>query len=213
MKKIPQPENMTAQSSEPADENPPVFPGTESPRSLGEMMKEAETVQAEESVSVSEPAQESANNGKPRRVKKMSRSQARRHARERTLQALYQWDVSSGQSSEIREQFLKEQDMSRVDVDYFVKLYNGVSHAPQKVDDAMESSLDRPIQDLDPIERAVLRICTYEMTQCLDIPVRVIINEGIEITKRFGADKGHRYINGVLDKLATEVRPLEMQRR
>ena len=77
----------------------------------------------------------------------------------------------------------------------------------------MKGSLDRDIDALDPIERAVLRIATYELTQCLDIPARVVINEGIEITKRFGADKGHRYINGVVDKLAAEVRPLEMKKR
>jgi len=103
--------------------------------------------------------------------------------------------------------------MSRVDVDYFVLLFNGVSHQPQVLDDAMSGSLDRGINDLDPVERAVLRIATYELTQCLDIPARVVINEGIEITKRFGADKGHTYINGVLDKLAKDVRGLEMTRR
>lgn len=210
MKNIPQPEELK-NSKEGSDELPadatPLIPGTEEPRSLGDMMREAEQAQSSESPS------ESATTEKPKRVKKVSRSQARRYARERALQALYQWDVSTAQSTDVRKQFMDEQDMSRVDVEYFTLLFNGVSHNPQSVDDAMKASLDRDIDALDPIERAVLRIATYELTQCLDIPARVVINEGIEITKRFGADKGHRYINGVLDKLAAEVRPLEMKKR
>ncbi|NND91477.1 MAG: transcription antitermination factor NusB [Granulosicoccus sp.] len=148
-----------------------------------------------------------------KRGKRVTRTQLRRNARERALQALYQWDVSDGQVSQIRQQFLDEQDMSRVDVDYFIQLFNGISHAPQAVDDALATALDRPIAELDPIERNVLRIATFELTRSPDIPARVVINEGIEITKRFGADKGHRYVNGVLDKLATEVRPREMKKR
>ncbi len=103
--------------------------------------------------------------------------------------------------------------MSRVDVDYFILLFNGVSHHPDAIDAALFDALDRPIADLDPIERGVLRIAAYELTECADIPARVVINEGIEITKRYGADKGHKYVNGVLDKLAASVRPLEMRRR
>ena len=214
MKNIPQPEelkNAKGAGSSDADaltgESAPVIPGTEEPRSMGDILREAELAQSAESSPEADAAE------KPKRVKKVSRSQSRRHARERALQALYQWDVSTAQSSDVRTQFIDEQDMSRVDVEYFTQLFNGVSHDPQTVDEAMKGSLDRDIEALDPIERAVLRIATYELTQCLDIPARVVINEGIEITKRFGADKGHRYINGVLDKLAAEVRPLEMKKR
>jgi N utilization substance protein B len=210
MKNIPQPEELktpTEGESTDAADSAPVLPGTESPRSMGDMMREAEANKQ----AVADDA--AARSEKSKRVKKVSRSQARRFARERALQALYQWEVSKGQSSDVRTQFLDEQDMSRVDVDYFVMLFNGVSHQPQDLDDAMKESLDRDINELDPIERAVLRIATFEFTQCPDIPARVVINEGIEITKRFGADKGHTYINAVLDKLAKEVRALEMTRR
>jgi len=216
MKKIPQPEESAKPSGNDVEQATPLLPGTEEARSLGDMMREAELASTTAGTTASEApgaARLAAGAGKPRRVKKVSRSQSRRYARERALQALYQWDVSAGQSSDVRNQFLDDQDMSRVDVDYFTKLFNGVSHNPDAVDEAMEDSLDRPNADLDPIERAVLRIATYELTQCPDIPARVVINEGIEITKRFGADKGHRYVNGVLDKLATAVRPLEMKRR
>ena len=110
----------------------------------------------------------------------------------------------------MRKQFLDTQDMSRVDVDYFVELFNAISHDPDVVDTAMADALDRPIDDLDPIERGVLRVAVFELMQRPDIPARVVINEGVEITKRFGADKGHRYVNGVLDKLAKQLRSGEM---
>ena len=191
----------------------PVMPGTEEPRSLGELMREAELAsKAEQDALVQSKAKEGSAE-KKQRFKKPPRSQARRYARERALQALYQLDVSSEQVSTIRQQFLDTQDMSRVDVDYFVLLYNGVASNPQVLDEALLDGLDRPIEGLDPIERAVLRIAAFELREQADIPARVVINEGIEITKRFGADKGHRYVNGVLDKLALKLRPLEMKPR
>lgn len=219
MKKMPQPDKQSPPSSPQEDEaaavatavdgSQPVLPGTEQPRSLGKMLREAEAEHdaSEQAVSAEAPA------SKHKKVKKVSRSQSRRYARERALQALYQWDVSGSQASDVCKQFMDEQDMSRVDVDYFIQLFNGVSHKPDTIDEAMTPALDRPIANLDPIERSVLRIATYELTECPEIPARVIINEGIEVTKRFGADKGHRYVNGVLDKLAAAVRPLEMKKR
>ncbi len=194
----------------------PVIPGTEEPRSLGDMLREAELEQAraaEAQAARATDAQVAGAAPQPKSGKKVSLAQSRRYARERALQALYQWDVSSGQSSDVRQQFIDDQDMSRVDVDYFILIFNGVSHNPEAVDATLFDALDRPIADLDPIERGVLRIAAYELTECPDIPARVVINEGIEITKRYGADKGHRYVNGVLDKLAASVRPLEMRRR
>ena len=191
----------------------PVLPGTEQPRSLGDIMREAEQANQEVADALAPSVHTDELPKKARKSKKPPRSQARRYARERALQALYQWDVSDGQSSTIRQQFIDSQDMSRVDIDYFLLLYNGVSRNPQVLDDALFVGLDRPIEGLDPIERAVLRIAAFELTEQADIPARVIINEGIEITKRFGADKGHRYVNGVLDKLAMSLRPLEMKSR
>ncbi len=197
----------------------PVLPGTEEPRSLGDMLREAEMEQARAAQTAQTTdaqvtgAQTTGGASRPKSGKKVSRSQSRRYAREKALQALYQWDVSSGQSSDVRKQFIDDQDMSRVDVDYFVLIFNGVSHNPEAIDATLFDALDRPIADLDPIERGVLRIAAYELTECPDIPARVVINEGIEITKRYGADKGHKYVNGVLDKLASSVRPLEMRRR
>ncbi|MFK8078723.1 MAG: transcription antitermination factor NusB [Granulosicoccus sp.] len=208
MKKIPS-------ASEPTGDDLPLMPGTEAPRSLGDLMREAEAASVERDtaaqsadVTAPSPAQP-----RPRKPKKLGRAQSRRFARERVLQALYQWDVSAAQSSAIRQEFIDNQDMSRVDVDYFLLVYNGVSQRPQVLDDTLEDCLDRPIADLDPIERSVLRIAAFELREQLEIPARVVINEGIEITKRFGADKGHRYVNGVLDKLAVSLRPQEMRPR
>lgn len=192
----------------------PVLPGTEEPRSLGDMLREAELEQARVAQAQSARQDDAlATDAASKPARKISRAQSRRYAREKALQALYQWDVSAGQSSDVRKQFIDAQDMSRVDVDYFILLFNGVSHNPEVIDAALLDALDRPIVDLDPIERGVLRIAAYELTECPDIPARVVINEGIEITKRYGADKGHRYVNGVLDKLAVSVRPLEMRPR
>ena len=201
----------------------PLLPGTESPRSLGDLMREAAaeagnaaSAVAGSSGTVSADTQSAPtpdpdpNPGRTGKIKKTSRTQQRRYARERALQALYQWDIGNAQSSDVRKQFLDTQDMSRVDVDYFVELFNGISHDPDVVDTAMADALDRPIDDLDPIERGVLRVAVYELMQRPDIPARVVINEGVEITKRFGADKGHRYVNGVLDKLAKQLRSGEM---
>lgn len=236
MKKIPQPDDQTVstdeQRSSPAvssgastlEPTAPLLPGTEEPRSLGELMREAEASaleqqsptgrsadlpDGEKSGAVSLSAKR--ESPKARRSKRPSRAQSRRFARERALQALYQWDVSAAQSSMVRQEFLDTQDMSRVDVDYFTLLYNGVSHNPEAVDAILLDCLDRPMNDLDPVERAVLRIAAFELSQQKDIPARVVINEGIEITKRFGADKGHHYVNGVLDKLAMALRAPEMK--
>jgi len=188
----------------------PMLPGTEQPRSLGELMRQAEAA----SQSASEEAEAAgASQPRKRRSKRPGRAQARRFARERALQALYQLDVSNAQVSSLRDEFVEAQDMSRVDVEYFLLLFNGVAHHPDTVDAALHDCLDRPVADLDPIERSVLRIAAFELAERPDIPARVVINEGIEITKRFGADKGHRYVNGVLDKLAMRWRPLEMRSR
>jgi N utilization substance protein B len=144
-------------------------------------------------------------------VDKTSKKQARRLARERALQALYQWDITAADASAVRKEIIERQEMDRVDLDYFTELFNGVSHDVDSVDTILAKSLDRPIAELDPIERSVLRLCCYELSEQLATPARVVINEGIEITKRYGADQGHKYINGVLDKLALVLRSAEMK--
>ena len=209
--------NKPTRSGETEESELPLMPGTEKSRSLGDLIREVAESDTPTAIKPedgnADKRGEAQRSTSTRRQKKPGRAQARRYARERALQALYQWDLSDAQATSVRQEFLDTQEMGRVDLDYFVLLFNGVSHDPDAVDALLADSLDRPILDLDPVERAVLRIAAFELSQQADIPARVIINEGIEITKRFGADKGHHYVNGVLDKLAKSLRSQEMRKR
>ncbi len=134
---------------------------------------------------------------------------ARSRARRRALQALYAWQMSGSHMSAVIEQFRHEQDMEIADLDYFEDLLRGVEKNVAVLDECLRPHIDREVAQIDPIERAVLRLAAYELKFRPDVPYRVVINEAIEVTKRFGADHGHSYVNGVLDKLAAELRTAE----
>jgi N utilization substance protein B len=134
---------------------------------------------------------------------------ARSRARRRALQALYAWQVSGSGMNAVIQQFQHEQDMEVADLDYFEDLLHGVERNLAAIDESLKPYVDREIEQIDPIERAALRMAAYELKYRPDVPYRVIINEAIEVTKRFGADHGHSYVNGVLDKLAMQLRPVE----
>lgn len=136
---------------------------------------------------------------------------ARSRARRRALQALYAWQMSGSAMKSVIEQFRHEQDMEVADLEYFEDLLRGVETHVNELDEALKPYIDREVEQIDPIERAVLRLAAYELKYRPDVPYRVIINEAIEVTKRFGADHGHSYVNGVLDKLATQLRVTEKQ--
>lgn len=138
-------------------------------------------------------------------------SNARTKARRNVVQALYQWQLSGGDIAEIEAQFLSEYDMKKVDVDYFKELFKQIPLHLHEIDDHLQPFLDRPIDEVDPVERAILRIAVYELGFCLDIPYRVVINESIELAKRFGAEHGHKYVNGVIDQIAKKLRAVEMK--
>ena len=135
---------------------------------------------------------------------------ARSRARRRALQAIYAWQLSGQSIDKVIEQFRDEQDMEIADLTYFEDLVRGIDKNCEQLDAALGKFLDREIAQVDPIERGVLRIAAYEMLHRPDIPYRVVINEAIETTKRFGADHGHTYINGVLDKAAGTWRAAEV---
>lgn len=138
----------------------------------------------------------------------MARTKARRIA----VQALYQWDIGSGESlSDIEQQFIEEREVRGADMDYFHQLLFEVPARLASLDQAFAPVLDRAVSSLDPVERAILRIGSYELAHRPEVPVRVAINEGVELAKRFGADQSHRYINGVLDKIARQLRRSEME--
>ncbi len=134
---------------------------------------------------------------------------ARSRARRRALQAIYAWQLSGNRIESVIDQFRHEQDMQIADLEYFENLVRGVERHYAELDAAMLPFLDREIDRVDPIERAALRIAAYELRERLDVPYRVVINEAVETTKRFGADHGHTYVNGVLDKLAAIWRAAE----
>ena len=135
---------------------------------------------------------------------------ARSRARRRALQAIYAWQMSGQPIAQVIEQFRHEQDMEVADLEYFEDLVRGIERNREHIDTELRVFLDREIAQVDPIERGVLLIATYEMLHRPDIPYRVVINEAIETTKRFGADHGHTYINGVLDKAAGTWRAAEV---
>ena len=125
------------------------------------------------------------------------------------MQALYQWDLSGSNLSEIEVQFLEDEDFSKADKDYFHELLHEVPARLDEVEQAFTPYLDRPLNEIDPVERAVLRMASYELLARLDVPYRVIINESVNLTKKFGAEQAHKYINGVLDQTARRLRAVE----
>ena len=136
---------------------------------------------------------------------------ARSRARRRALQAVYAWQLSSSPVERVIDQFRAEQDMEIADLEYFEALVRGVVEHADELDAVLSKFIDRPIAQVDPIERAVLRIAGYELAHRPDVPYRVVINEAIETTKRFGAEHGHTYVNGVLDRAAAQWRAQEIQ--
>ncbi|ABR74845.1 N utilization substance protein B [Actinobacillus succinogenes] len=126
----------------------------------------------------------------------------RRRARECAVQALYSWAVSNNDATEIELSFITEQDMKGVDTPYFRKLFRNTVTYLESVDVTIAPFLDRTSEELTPIEKAVLRLATYELKYEPDVPYKVAINEAIELAKTFGAEDSHKYINGVLDKIA-----------
>lgn len=136
---------------------------------------------------------------------------ARRLARRLIVQALYQLQFNHSSSQELELQFLEDNAMDKVDVLYFQDLLHGVVKQKEQIDAIIKPCLDRPLDDLTPIELSVLRVAVYELKNRLDIPYKVVINEALELTKTFGVQEGYKYVNGVLDKLAKELRSVEMK--
>ncbi|MES9905641.1 MAG: transcription antitermination factor NusB [Sedimenticola sp.] len=135
------------------------------------------------------------------------RSQARHH----TVQALYQWQVTGQDIRDIHNQFLLEQDTGIFELAYFDTLLHGIPAHLSALDEKLGPCLDRSIESVDPVERAILRLGAFELMYQLEVPYRVVINEAVELAKVFGAEQGHRYVNGVLDKLARQVRETEIK--
>lgn len=137
------------------------------------------------------------------------RSRARRYA----VQALYEWHVSGNLPKDIEKQFLIEHHTRKFDRPYFNELLHGVCEQVKELDAEISPLSDRPFKEVDIVEKAILRIGCFELKNRLDIPYRVVINEAIELTKTFGADQAHKFVNGTLDKLAANLRQAEVAAR
>ena len=135
----------------------------------------------------------------------------RRKARRLVLQALYQWLMSGSDPLVISKQY-REETLGKVDWNYFEEVFSEIPGATQKLNESLEPLLDRELVALDPIEKALLYLGTFELANRIDVPYRVVINECVELAKIFGATDSHKYIIGVLDKLASELRPAEVLR-
>ena len=133
----------------------------------------------------------------------------RSRARRRALQAVYAWQISGGNAESLLAQFAHEQAHEVADLAYFENLLRGVLEHRRTLDEALAPFVDRPVEEVDAIERAVLRVAAFELHHRLDVPYRVVINEAIETAKRFGSEHGHTYVNGVLDRAAVEWRKVE----
>ncbi len=136
---------------------------------------------------------------------------ARKKSRTLLVQALYQWQMTDGDLVEVEAQFRAHQDMGGADSDYFSDALRFIIKEYQQLDSLIKPYSEIDLKQLDPVEHAVLWLASYELSQRIDIPYKVVINEAIEQAKQFGATDGHKYINGTLDKLAKQLRALEMQ--
>ena len=131
---------------------------------------------------------------------------ARRKARILALQAVYSWQLSGNAIADIEQQMLIENDVTKIDVEYFKDLARGVAVNHKQLDEAVSPHLTRPFDELDEVERAILRLSSYELKFREDVPYKVAINESIELAKMFGAEDSHKFVNGVLDKAVKQLR-------
>ncbi len=135
---------------------------------------------------------------------------ARSRSRRRALQAVYAMQLSGTGVKDVIAQFAHEQAHEAADLEYFKDLVRGVARHHAELDAALQPFLDRSVEEVDQIERAMLRIATYELQHRLDVPFRVILDEAVKTVKRFGSEHGHTYVNGVLDRAAAQWRALEI---
>lgn len=155
---------------------------------------------------MNQPKSNSAGGGRPSE----GRHERRQRARRRALQALYQWQITLQDADEILGQFRLAQDLSQIDEEYFELLLRGVIDEQQDLDARLQPFLDRPVGQVDMMEQVVLRLGAWELLHSPEVPFRVVLDQAIDLAHRFGAEQGHAYINGVLDKAAKSWRADEV---
>jgi len=136
----------------------------------------------------------------------------RRRSREFALQGLYQWQLAKGDPAAIVRQLAESKGFDKIDADYFRTLLEGTIAAAPELEKAIAPHLDREYARLSPVERGVLLLAGYELAHQPEVPYRAVINEAVELAKSFGGTDGHKFVNGVLDKLAAKLRAPEAQK-
>ena len=137
----------------------------------------------------------------------------RRRSREFAMQGLYQWQLAGTDAATIESQMAVAKGFDKIDRAYFSALLAGAIREAGRLEQSLQPFLDRKCAELSPIERAILFIAAYELENLVEIPYRVVINEAVELAKSYGGTDGFKYVNGVLDKLAADKRPLELANR
>jgi N utilization substance protein B len=138
---------------------------------------------------------------------------SRHLARQAAVQALYQWQLTGQAPEDIESHFISDHELKDVDIEYFHYLVREVPLHLHELDDHLIPHLDRKVEEIDPVERAILRIGAYELEFHLEVPYKVVINEGVELAKTFGAEHGHKYVNAILDRVASKLRAAEIARK
>jgi len=142
-------------------------------------------------------------------MKLSSRTQARRLA----MQGIYEWQMSSNNVAEIETRLLIDKKSKNIDFKLFSELLHNVPKEIDELDAFIAEYVDRPMAEIDPVESAILRLGAYELSKRPDVPYRVVINEAVELAKTYGAEAGHKYVNGIMDKLAAKLRAVEVAER
>lgn len=143
-------------------------------------------------------------------LEKPQRINPRTKARRAALQAIYQWQLNATNVHEIIKQFNEDERLAGLDIELFNELVNSVVNNHESLDEIYSCFLDRKIALINPVEKSILRIGTYELQSSLSVPYKSVIDEAVELAKSFGAEDGHKYINGILDKVAQKLRATEI---
>lgn len=144
-------------------------------------------------------------------VSDKSMAKARGKSRRFAMQAIYQWQMTGDSITDIKQQFFEDNNFSLIDAEYFTELVSGVASSISELDPLLEKNMPRSVESVDPVERAILRLATYEFIHRIDVPYRVVLNEAVNITKEFCAENSHAFVNAVLDKVAKEIRHVEIK--
>jgi transcription antitermination protein NusB len=153
---------------------------------------------------------QAAGDSKSSPVQRPGRKTKRRVARELALQGLYQWCLAGGTAESIEAQLRETDQFARADAEYLGQLLKGVLADAGELEAMIQPQLDRSFKELSPVEISILLLGTHELKSRLEMPYRAVINEAVELAKTYGGTHGHKYVNGVLDKLAAKLRTVEI---